>query len=161
MQRLIPLLTLLLCLPSFAAEKFNLGELMAQAQKYPAPAKLRVQLASVPINHNALLRCKADKQWGLENIESFFAAKPIILTAKRNPIFIVFPTTYCPEFFGAHAISFWVMEQLPDGSYKELFYDSSDFLVIHNKKTNGYKDLSTLYGFDTVRFVHFDGKEYH
>lgn len=158
-MRQLALLLLLLPVYAMASQKLHLEGLMNSAQHSPAPIELRRHLAADPSNKDALVRCKAAKKWGLEEIESFFAAVQIPLHDGKET-YLVFPSMYCPEFFGAHSIPFWIMERNADGSYRELLSSAEDVVEIRDRRTNGYRDIALKYGFDPSRTVRFDGQAY-
>ena len=158
-MRQLAFLLALLPIHATASQKLGLEGLMNSAQQSPAPIELRRHLAADPSNRDALVRCKADKRWGLEEIESFFAAVQIQLREGKE-IYLVFPSKYCPEFFGAHSIPFWIMERNADGSYRELLSSAEDVVEIRDRRTNGYRDVALQYGFEPSRTLRFDGRAY-
>lgn len=158
-MRQLVLLLLLLPAHGIASQKLHLEGLMNSAQHNPAPIELRRHLAADPSNKDALVHCKAQKKWGLEEIESFFAAVKIPLRDGKET-YLVFPSMYCPSFFGAHSIPFWIMERNADGSYRELLSSAEDVVEISDRRTNGYLDIALRYGFDPPRTVRFDGRAY-
>jgi hypothetical protein len=160
MRTLLLLLAPLFCITSFAGEKFDLVSMMRRSQDFPAPDALRKQLAADPDNHASLLRCKAEKKSDLDIVESFFAAVEVKLTKSGHRSFLMFPSTYCPEFFGAHSIPFWVMEETPNGTYIQLFWQVVDSVEILNSRNNGYRDIATRYGFEDYVIARFNGRIY-
>jgi hypothetical protein len=156
-MRLLVLLLALLPFHAIGAQKFHLEGLMKAADQRLAPIELRKHLAVS--NRDSLLRCKAEKRWGLEEIGSFFAAVQIQLR-QGSETYLVFPSRYCPEFFGAHSIPFWIMERNVDGTYRQLFWSAEDVVQISDRRTNGYRDLLLQYGFDPPRTARFNGQAY-
>jgi len=156
------LLSVLVLLPiaCLAGQEFSLGGLFDRPGGHVAPADLRRQMAAKPEMRESLLRCKAEKKWGLTEIELFFAATPLQLGPKETSQFLVFPATYCPGYFGAHSIPFWVMERLPDGTYRELFGGAADAVEVLDTRSHGYLDLATKYGYDRPVSLYFNGRDY-
>ncbi|MFM7313101.1 MAG: hypothetical protein ACKO0M_08050 [Cyanobium sp.] len=138
-----------------ASETYDLERLMRAAVRYPAPRDLQQQLASR--NRQALSACVAEHR--LRDVESFFAAVPISLSRAESRAFLVFPTQFCPGFFGGHSIPFWIMESTRNGTYLELLFSAEDALVIEASQTRGYRDITTRYG-RRSQLHRFNGETY-
>ena len=155
------LLALIFVLPLqvLAMQVFHLEKLMESAERHRAPADLRKHLAADPENRAALIRCKAEKRWNLDEIEEFFASIPLSLSVEKNS-FLVFPAKHCPEFFGAHSIPYWIVERQVDGTYRELFWGTDDVVKVLDTRTKGYRDIAAQYGSDPPKSVRFTGTKY-
>ena len=154
------LFVLIFPIVSFAETRLDLHKMMKNAGKYPASAELRKQMAAESDIHAALLRCNADKRWDINDIEEFFAAARIDVGLKGTTTYLVFPTKYCPEFFGAHTVPFWLMRRAHDGTYETLFSDATDEIRILDTRSHRYRDISLKYGFDDPVVYRFDGEGY-
>lgn len=145
---------------SAAEETYSLEQLGNTAQQYPASSELRGYMLSLSDHRAELLRCKEEKRWGLENVADFFAAREIKLSDSPHPAYLVFPAKYCPAFFGAHAVAFWIVQKTPDEKYVELHSYVTDSVAILDKRTNAYRDIATTYGFEKPKRFRFNGKRY-
>lgn len=146
-----------------AKQLFNLEGLMTEGKEHPAPPALRAHLEQDPALQEDMQAVREYVQgysWIEEDFESIFAATPITLSSTGHPVYIVYPSTYCPVFVGAHAIGYWIMEQQPDGTYRNLLSGATDIVLVLDAQTLGYQDLATVYGLQYLSLYRFDGTTY-
>ena len=149
-----------------AKQTYNLEGLMDEGKNHPAPLALRIHLEQDPAlqeDMKAVQEYIQERQeyGGIqENYESIFAATSITLSSSGRPVYIAYPSMYCPVFVGAHAIWYWIMEQQPDGTYRNLLSGATDVVLVLDTKTLGCQDLATVYGMQTLSLYRFDGTTY-
>lgn len=145
--------------PLHAGEVCNLeGMMNEEAEAFPVPESLFKQLVGYPNVHEGLISCQEDGR--IDNFKQALAAKPLTLSTNGRPAYIVFPSKYCWEFRGAHAIWFWIMEQQTDGTYANLLSGADDSVEILDNETNGYRDILTRYGVQPPWLYRFNGSSY-
>lgn len=149
-----------------AKQTYSLEGLMDEGKEHPAPLALRNHLEQDPAlqeDMKAVQEYIQERQeyGGIEeNFESIFAATSIPLSSSGRPVYIVYPSMYCPVFVGAHAIWYWIMEQQPDGTYRNLLSGATDAVLVMDTQTLGYHDLATVYGMQNLCLYRFDGTTY-
>lgn len=152
-------LTLLLArsAPRTLAAEYELGALVDDAAKNIAPPPL--QRAMARLESKRLRDTAETHQLSERALATYFSAIPVDLGRRPSLTYLVYPSQYSTHFFGAHAISFWLLEQRPDGSLHLLLSYADDRLRILPERTHGLSDLYSFYG--TTRTTHrFDGKVY-
>lgn len=151
-------------LAASAAKEFDLNSLMQSAKRHAAPVELRKQLGGEMREY--LTECLTQPGGKLNSVEDFFAAIPIQLTKQGGATWLAFPTQYCPSgLFGASSIPFWILQQMKDGSYKQLHSGNTHRIQVHKKVTMGFHDLVELYGNNHdegngISMYTFDGIKY-
>ena len=146
-----------------AKQLFNLEGLMNEGGEHPAPPALRAHMEQDPAlqeDMTAVQEYIQENSWIEEDFESIFAATPITLSSTGRPVYLVYPSMYCPVFVGGHAIAYWIMEQQPDGTYRNLLSGATDLVLVRDAQTLGYQDLATVYGLQTLSLYRFDGTSY-
>ena len=146
-----------------AKQMFNLEGLMIEGKDHPAPLALRAHMEQDPALQEDMQAVREYVQvnsWIEEDFESIFAATPITLSSTGHPVYIVYPSRYCPVFVGGHAIAYWIMEQQPDGTYRNLLSGATDLVLVRDAQTLGYQDLATVYGMQALSVYRFDGTSY-
>lgn len=146
-----------------AKQLFNLEGLMTEGKEHPAPPALRAHMEQDPAlqeDMQAVQEYVQEHSWIEEDFESIFAATPIALSSTGRPVYIVYPATYCPVFVGGHAIAYWIMEQQPDGTYRNLLSGATDLVLVREAQTLGYRDLANVYGMQALSLYRFDGTAY-
>jgi hypothetical protein len=131
--------------------------LVEESAKYVAPATIQRAMAQI---EKKRLRESADVH-GFSDavVATYFSAIRVDLGDKARITYLVFPSRYGASFFGAHAISYWLLEKKPDGSVKLLFSGSSDRIDVLSTRSHDFCDIGSYYG-DEVDLLRFDGDVY-
>lgn len=139
------------------AATFSFESLVANSAKHIAPTA--IQRAMAQFEKERLLELAEVDPAGRSTLTTFFAAVPIDLGDKARTTYLVFPSRYSKAFFGAHAISYWLLEKRADGSFELLFSGSCDQIEILKQRTHGLHDVRSFYS-DMVGHVRFNGRAY-
>ncbi len=107
----------------------------------------------------AVLRCFAEGRKLTRRPENYFAAVSLPLAADTAENYLVFPSEPCVEFFGTHAVAFWVVGKGPRGNYQVLLTGKQDGVEVLQTMTLGLRDLRTHYN-NEVETFRFNGSAY-
>jgi hypothetical protein len=139
------------------AQTYGLESLTNEHRHYIAPAKLqafmRLSLKSEFLN--CIKYSKASKS----ERENYFGAIKIDISKRYQTCWAVFPSKYCSVFFGAHAITYWIVLEQKPGNYTILYDGHSDGFDIQGKCTNGFRDFKSQYN-NTFTYMQFNGSKY-
>jgi hypothetical protein len=136
---------------------FPLERLVEKAAQHIAPAEIQQAMARI---ESTRLRESAEvHQFSDRTLASYFSAVPIDLGDRRAVAYLVFPSRYSTAFFGAHAISYWLLERRSDGSFRVLLSGADDRIEILPQRSHGRFDINSFYG-DSVSRLRFDGNVY-
>lgn len=153
------LFALLLLAPASAlwAQEFDLGVMKRGAASHVAPAGLRGHLAAEM--KPDLDRCIAEKEWGLTRGEDFFAAVQLSLGKPADLTYLVFPSTFCPAFFGASSVPYWIVSAESGGTYRTIRSGATHRVRVLRTRTHGFRDIEELYGEEPSVF-RYNGRDY-
>ncbi len=88
-----------------------------------------------------------------------FSAVPINIGQGTDKVFLVISPHRCMDWFWGSARPFWFVGVTKERKLQLLFYGPYHGVVIHNTRSNGFRDISAYYGDNLCRY-RFDGKEY-
>ena len=88
-----------------------------------------------------------------------FSAVPISISLDGDKVFLVVSPHRCNDWLWGSARLFWLVGVTKERKLQLIFYGPYHGVVIHNSRSNGYRDISAYYGDNTCRY-RFDGKEY-
>jgi hypothetical protein len=153
------LLPVLACMASAAQarDEYILDKYYSGGRHQLATPALSRALLSEPVLQESLRRCAKAQGW--KDLESYFAVVPLHLGGER-PAFLVYPAEYCMAMHGAHSIPFWIVEQTGAASYRELLAGVDDTVQVLDSRSEGYRDIAVIYGFDAPRVYRYDGTDY-
>lgn len=99
------------------------------------------------INHNKedIEECLNRNTNNDRNINNYFNSIRINLGDKKYQYYLIFPSVYCDQFFGAHSTKYWILKK-NKLDISILYTGNSDSLAILKTKTNGLFDLESSYG---------------
>ena len=151
-------LALLALVPSvsIAGAQIRLWELVEGQSKTAAPASIQAVLANA--ERSRLADCISERTYHEDVLRTYFAAVPLPL-AKASSTYLVYPSSPCTEFFGAHSVEFWLVEDHPDGNISILFNGRQDGLSVLRTSTRGHRDISLHYGSEESA-LRFNGQRY-
>jgi hypothetical protein len=139
------------------AANYTFESLVADAAQHVAPAEVKQAMARI---EGKRLRVSVDvHQFSNRTLASYFSAVPLDLGDKTQVTYLVFPSRYSTAFFGAHAISYWLLQRRADGSFKLLFSGGDDRIEILPERSHGLFDINSFYG-DSISHLRFDGNVY-
>ena len=90
---------------------------------------------------------------------TYFSSLPLELGPKEARHHLVFPSTYCKAFFGAHAIAYWILREDSPSHFTVLYRGRSDGFEVLRTQTKGLFDLESSYGFSFI-VLKYDGHTY-
>jgi hypothetical protein len=91
--------------------------------------------------------------------EHYFGSVKIALSRQAKKHHLVFPSSYCGAFHGAHAIAYWLVEEVTPIRFRILYSGRSDGLTLRDTASHGYYDVESYYG-STYILLRFNGKTY-
>jgi len=94
----------------------------------------------------------------LEDITRF-SAVPINISQNTDKVFLVIAPHRCMDWLWGSARLFWFVGVTKERKLQLIFYGPYHGVVLHNTRSNGYRDVSAYYGDNLCRY-RFDGKEY-
>ena len=90
---------------------------------------------------------------------SYFGSVPLRLSDTGREAWLILPNEYCIAYFGAHAISYWLVERSGQRQFRILHAGRQDALVLTDEHHHGYCDLVEVYG-DLHKRYRYDGSTY-
>lgn len=142
-----------------AANPLYIEGLMNQKNKYPAPAALKGFMANE--EKGTLKFCLEDPERKLGRAENFFAAKRLPLGQPADvSIYMVFPTQYCPMYFGASSMPYWLVKQTPDKQFSVLHSGTTHVVHLLPEKSHGLNAIMEQYGRTEKTYYYFDGAKF-
>ncbi|CAN7286425.1 hypothetical protein [Polaromonas sp. LjRoot131] len=142
-----------------AANPLYIEGLMNQKNKYPASAALKGFMANE--EKETLKFCLEDPERKLGRAENFFAAKRIPLGQPAGvAIYMVFPTQYCPMYFGASSMPYWLVKEMPDKQFSVLHSGTTHVVHLLPEKSHGLNAIMEQYGSTEKTYFYFDGVKF-
>jgi hypothetical protein len=129
------------------ADSFSLEVLFNSADKNIAPKS--IQLAMGEYEKDNLLNCCNEIELSPSKATLYFSAVKVNLQ-KDAVTYIVYPSKYCATFFGAHAISYWLLRENKNNTFSILYAGRSDGIKILPTVTNGYYEIESVYGNSSI-----------
>jgi hypothetical protein len=156
-MRLIALLLALCPISVFAGEVHRLWSLVDQAERHPAPRP--VQAALSRSERAALDNCAGEQGYSNAQLAGYFSALEVKLEPGTRKTYAVFPSLPCSEFFGAHAVRFWIVALDEQGNVSVLLSAQQDSFEVLEAKSAGIRDLKLRYNNESV-LMRFNGANY-
>jgi hypothetical protein len=88
-----------------------------------------------------------------------FGALAVDLDGDEHTDYLVFPTGSCTDFFGAHAVGFWLLRGTGPEQWAVVGTGAEDTVELGASRHHGLRDLVTVYGVETTE-LRFDGRRY-
>jgi|SRR5581483_2170199 len=151
------LLILVFASKSLAAT-YWLEPLVEESATHIAPTPIQRFMAQIEMKR--LRECAEAHGFSESVLATYFSAIRIDLGDNAKLTYLVFPSRFGTAFFGAHAISYWLLEQRSDGSLKLLFSGGDDGIKVLSGRSNGLYDIGPFYGKE-IGHLRFDGDVYH
>lgn len=141
---------------ALSSQNYSLELLVESAPGNKAHESL--QKAMEKITGKDFLECCKEAEISISKSKTYFAAVRISINTGKSDVYLVFPSKYCPTFFGAHSISFWILRHQNNGNYENLYSGKSDGIKILKTKTNDFNDIQSWYG-DSFVTLKFDSQQ--
>ena len=161
------LLVCVLAAPAVAAPVV-LVDLVEHADAQPAPPAVLKLMAKT--EQKRLATCRARREtvtaWSrldeasrLVPFTADFGALVVDLDGDEHTDYLVFPTGSCTDFFGAHAVGFWLLRGTGAEQWALVGTGAEDTVELAPSRHHGLRDLFTVYGVETTE-LRFDGRRY-
>ncbi|MDP1605096.1 MAG: hypothetical protein Q8L93_00355 [Rhodocyclaceae bacterium] len=89
-----------------------------------------------------------------------FSAVPINVGRQNERVFLVVSPVTCFGWLWGSAHIYWFIRVTNKGKLQEILFAPHHRIRLHDKRTNGYRDVTGYYGDNSCRY-RFDGKEYN
>lgn len=129
------------------ADSHSLEVLFNSADKNIASKS--IQLALGEFEKDNLLNCCNEIELPRSKATDFFSAVKVNLQ-KDTVTYLAYPSKYCATYFGAHAISYWLLRANENNTYSILYAGRSDGITILPTITNGYHEIESVYGNSSI-----------
>jgi len=141
-------------------EAIDIEQVLQRWDEIAAPPGIQKFMAK--LNPKTIEECKKEYA-GAEGADLLditrFSAVPINIGHNTDKVFLVISPHRCMDWLWGSARIFWFVGVTKERKLQLLFYGPYHGVVIHNTRSNGYRDISAYYGGKTCRY-RFDGKEY-
>src|SRR5712675_302655 len=129
----------------------KIEEYVPEALASTAAAAPRAVASAVAATQKAELNeCLNELGMSNKNPENYFLAVPVQLNNDNITDYLVIPSKRCGNFFGMHAIWFWLVRGNRNGSFSVVDSESVDAVSLLDTYTLGYRDISISYNRDHV-----------
>lgn len=141
-------------------EVIDIEQVLQRWDEIAAPPGIQKFMAK--LNPETIAECKKEYA-GAEGADLLditrFSAVPINIGQGTDKVFLVISPHRCMDWIWGSARRFWFVRVTKERKLELIFYGPYHGVVIHNTRSNGYRDISGYYGDHTCRY-RFDGKEY-
>lgn len=141
-------------------EVIDIEDVLLRWDEIAAPPGIQKFMAN--LYPKTIAECKKDYA-GSEGADLLditrFSAVPIKVGQNTDKVFLVISPHQCNDWLWGSARPFWFVGVTNERKLQLLFYGPYHGVVIHNTRSNGYRDISAYYGDNSCRY-RFDGTEY-
>jgi hypothetical protein len=135
---------------------YSLEELTDAAANYKAPSE--IQKAMRAFVRQDLDECSEEIGLTEKQQNSYFSARKIRIGNVTDD-YLVFPSTRCASFYGAHAIAYWIIGKRRNKGFTLLYSGRNDGFDVLKTTTKGLHDIRSSYGW-SFTILKYNGTVY-